>query len=125
MSEQNELEPPSEEFLRAFVHSASPAITCELCGRINYDLSGTDMDPGELDGLNKKQKAEPDKYFGQDNRIDWGTIDGKQFAADCPCNKVREFENWIWHHRQEIGSYLKARLTLEVTQTTRQLAELP
>ena len=77
MSNKKELTPPSEEFYSAFIGGGSPVADCEFCGRVHYEADGEFMEQGELEDLEKKHKAEPDKYIpceristGLGNRFD-------------------------------------------------------
>jgi hypothetical protein len=99
---------PSDEFSRAVCDGGSPVHDCGFCGRTNFDLNGEFMDDGELERLLEKQKASPDKYFGQDNGISSGWIGGKAYVWGCPCNKARPYENFIWNNRHVIMTYLHA-----------------
>lgn len=50
----------SDEFYHAFCHSGSLVISCQYCGRTFFgDYGGYE---GELEQLEAKAKATPDKY---------------------------------------------------------------
>jgi hypothetical protein len=104
---------PSDDFLRAVDGSGSLSILCEFCGRVYFCYRG-DYDEGELEELQSKRAANPDKYIETDDFTSWGTINGKQFVIDCPCNGVRGIENWMWAHRYIIAEYFERRAKHEL-----------
>lgn len=107
---------PSEYFANAIVRAGSVAIDCELCGRTHFATSREYYyDEGELEELRAKAKEEPDKYLEWADRdsIGWGHINGQQAVIDCPCNKLKDCEDWIWSHRYLIKDYLLARTEAE------------
>lgn len=107
-------EPPSEMFVNAVCHGGTPAIDCQLCGRTHFATHdrGITWQPGELEDLRAKAKEKPDKYIEDSNSdsVFFGAIDGHQVVADCPCNRLRLYEDWIWKHRRVIAEYLRARV---------------
>jgi hypothetical protein len=119
-------EAPSEAFIGAVVHSGSMVINCEFCGRVHFG-NGLGMDGGELQALLTKAKAQPEKYHqhADVDMVSWGSIDGKQFVADCPCNGARRLEDFIWQHRRLIASYLAARsrAQLDAAKRDKEIAE--
>jgi hypothetical protein len=103
---------PSDEFVRAFMHSGSIVIDCELCGRTHFGTRSPGFfDEGELDRLMKKAEADPIQYVADNtaDSISWGTINGKQAVAGCPCNVLTNYERFIWNHRFAIASFLSAK----------------
>lgn len=121
--EQNKnLKEPSEEFKRAYCDSGSVDVSCEACGRYHFSVGARDSyyedydDEAEAERdweeLLKRAITDPDEYvyhneYG-DDYISWGYLDGLQIVADCPCNRARRYEDWLWRHRYIITSYLKA-----------------
>lgn len=103
--------PPSETFLDVLIGSGSCVADCGFCGRVHFDYNGDNMEPGELEGLERKQKADPDKYCGHDGTVRFGYLSGKQFVADCPCNEATLYEKFIWNHRYLILEFLNAKAT--------------
>lgn len=101
----------SPMFTDVVVDSGSISVDCEFCGRTFFEDSeqAGDWEPGELEGLRKRAKEEPDKVIGMDS-VHWGTIDGKQAVVGCPCNALRKYEDFIWNHRRMIMKYISARV---------------
>lgn len=107
----------SKWFEEAFVHSGSIVIDCDLCGRTHFedDERAGDWSPGELAKLRKNQNANPDMFIGHGHSPRWGSINGKNAVVDCPCGKLKEWENFIWGHRHLIAKYVanRAKATAE------------
>ena len=112
---EKKLKPPSEEFLQAVQHAGSLVISCEFCDRTYFATwcENDYDDEEELEELREQAKKEPDKYieWGDVSSISWGTVDGKQYVLDCPCNGARKYEDWILRHRWIIAEYFKSRAT--------------
>lgn len=125
MAEERKYEKPSELFMGLICNGGTPAATCQLCGREHFDLNGEFMEEGELDSYLKKQEAKPEKYIGHDGGICIGEIDNQQVVWDCPCNRCRRFEDFIWGHRHIIASYLRQRAELQMEAAKSLLEELP
>jgi hypothetical protein len=110
------LQPPSEEFIQSIIHSGSIDVDCELCGRYHFGNDKVAIDEeygdGEFEKLIKKQEENPDKFvFHHDeDMVRWGTIDGKQAVANCICNQLSKYENFIWNNRDLIINYLADRI---------------
>ena len=105
------LREPSNEFVRAVGSDCSVVADCELCGRTHFcndQFAGYD-DDDELEKLLEKHKENPDKFVAQAGSIGYGTINGKQAVMNCQCNRLREFEDWIWLHRHIVARYVEAR----------------
>jgi hypothetical protein len=107
-------EPPSDEFNDAVRDSGTCcAVECGFCGRVHF-VSGRghgDYDTGELEKLQAKAKAEPEKYLEESlyDVISTGWIDGREAVIGCPCNALRRYEDYIWSNRLMICKYLAAR----------------
>ncbi len=101
---------PSDTIKELVPESGSLVVDCQQCGRIHYYDDSPDMEPGELDDLERKRAVNPDKYIcHSDGYVSWGTVDGKQTVINCPCHFLRAFEDTIWAHRELISAYLMAR----------------
>lgn len=102
---------PSELFKQAVLHSGSCHISCELCDRTHFSTDTSfDWEEGELESLLEKAEAEPDMYINHGNDSpSWGFFNDKQAVVDCPCNKLKGYEDFIWDNRHVIAKYLKAR----------------
>lgn len=109
MSDKFPKEPPSDTFQDAFCDSGTPQQQCDFCGRISFDSNGEFMEEGELESLLQKSKETPDKYHPVDGGVSFGHINGKTCVYGCPCNALRNYENFIWDHRIEISDYLRRR----------------
>lgn len=99
---------PSDEFLYELSHSGALVITCEFCNRTYFAYKG-DYDEGELEDLQSKAKKNPEKYIETSDFTSWGTVNGKQFVIDCPCNGVKGIENWLWSHRYIVESFFRRK----------------
>jgi hypothetical protein len=103
---KNEL---SADFIEGFCHIRTCHATCELCGRDHFGRDG-DFDEGELEKCEEAAAADPDKCVDHgDESVSLVNIDGKQAIVECPCNKLVQYENWIWAHRFNIAEYLQIR----------------
>jgi hypothetical protein len=106
---------PSDEFIEAFTGGGSPSATCEFCGRFNYGNDQIDRFSEEIPDLQDKANADLEHLhyvFHDYDCVVHGEIDGVTFVADCPCNKARKYEDFIWRHRRQILAYLKNRSEL-------------
>lgn len=83
---------------------------CE-CGRVHFDTSlhGGDYEPGELDGLLRKQEEKPDKYVSDNSSVTGIEINGKFFADGCPCDGAVAYEGFLKDHAALIAEYLNGR----------------
>jgi hypothetical protein len=101
---------PSDEFMGALRHGSSIRATCDLCGRVCFedDETAGDWNDGELEGLRRLAVAEPEKYVALD-RVWTGFICGKEAVVNCPCGKLKPYEDFIWSHRHIIARYISAR----------------
>ena len=100
---------PSDDFVEIVSNGYSIVADCGLCGRVCFENSEfADWNLGEFDDLMSKRENDPERYVALD-RIKTGIIDGKMAVANCPCNGLRRFENFIWSHRKLIGSYVQKR----------------
>jgi len=109
---------PSEEFLEAICDSGSIVIDCDFCGRTHFgnEEPGMDWEEGEFERLFKPSKDNPDRYIYHSDRdtVHWGTLDGKQYVLDCPCNSASKYEDLFWRHRRTIADYFQARAKREL-----------
>ena len=103
----------------------TPVATCQ-CGRIHYTGMGTDMDPGELEKLEAKRKAQPEKYIPDPDNDSIGvvTFNGVTHVWNCPCESLARWEEWIWNNRELITRYLRARIDSELKAATEQAERL-
>lgn len=110
-----ELDEPSSEFITAFCDTGSTGVDCEACGRFHFtdqEKHAGEYEEKDWQELLEKAERNPDKYFYHgawgDDYISWGYLDGIQIVANCPCNRARRYENWIWGHRYLISTYFKS-----------------
>lgn len=112
---KQEFEPPSEDFTDAFITGGCAIAEC-YCGITHFNPSTcADYEEEEFRELLKLAKAEPEKFIESDWESSTIEIDGKYFVADCPCNLLRRYEDWIWMHRHQIIRYLDKRSGRELT----------
>ncbi len=109
--EEEILPEPSEDFLDAFSGgSAGMIVDCDFCGRVYFSTNDNgDYEEGELEDLRAKAEKDPDGYIEVDYFTSRVEVDGKTYAYGCKCNKVRRYEDWIWHNREAIVKFLKAK----------------
>ena len=55
----------------------------------------------------KRQAKNPDKYLSHSGDVHWGYFDGIRSVLDCPCNKLRLYEDLIWDDRYKIAEFIK------------------
>lgn len=95
-----------------FVHSASQVVTCG-CG-VTYFAREPDWERGEFERYQELAKAEPTKYVETDDYSRWMDLHGfGVIVEDCPCDRARRAEAFIWNNRTDIIAYLTDRLTDE------------
>lgn len=99
----------TEEFYHQFCHTSSVCTTCS-CGRttFNYAEPAGCWEPGELEQLQRKSKANPDKFIGVDYSVPAFSWGGEEYVIDCPCGKDVEVQKLVWNHRHDILRFLKA-----------------
>ena len=104
--------------------SGTVSADCDFCHRVHYVGTGYGMDEGELEGLNKKREAQPDRYVRHDgfDSISIGHIEGNQYVWGCGCKqseeRLKRIENWIWSHQRIITSYMRKRIDDEKAETS-------
>ena len=107
----------SERWWSAFCHMGTIVADC-ICGRIIFasgPASG-DYEVGELEKLQVKASAQPDKYIelaNQDSvsKADTGHVWG------CTCGGALKTEQWLDQYRDQVLSYYKACYESEKTNT--------
>jgi len=84
------------------------------------------MDAGELDGLNAKHKAEPDRYIpdGENSSVGITSINGVTHIFKCPCGSLDRIETFMWNHRRQFIGYYRARTQRELKEATNNAADL-
>lgn len=104
-------EQASEMFMDLVCDQGTPSADCELCGRTHFASGqGSCYDVEEIERCQRAADKEPEKWCEHhEDGISFGFIDGKQVVFDCPCNKLRRYEDFIWRHRDLIVSYLQRR----------------
>lgn len=103
--------PPSDEFIRSFVHSGGCREVCD-CGREHFseDKSWT-YEEGELEDLLGRAAENPDAFVSHGEfTIERMELGGRIFVVDCPCNSARPYEIFIWDNRSDIAKYLEERV---------------
>jgi hypothetical protein len=101
---------PSDDFMDAVRDGSTLVSTCELCGRECFEDNehAGDWEPSELETLRKGAKEQPDKYIPM-GRVEIGNIAGKHVVVNCPCGKLKSYEDFFWSHRHMIARYISAR----------------
>lgn len=105
---------PSDLFRRCVTDGGTMCYTeCGHCGRVHFVSSRGhgDYEPGILEDLKAKAKAEPDRYVEESvfDGIEIGYIAGMNTVVHCRCNALSRYEAWIWDHRSLIIDYLTQR----------------
>lgn len=102
----------SEMFEDTFTSGCSHCVIECACGRTYFDDYNTyDWEEGELEELEAKAKAHPDKYVAVDYSVGTFTLFGVEFVCGCPCTcgKPREYESFILKHARKIAAYLNKK----------------
>ena len=76
-----------------------------------------------IEALQEAKKKEPDKYIDCGDMIEIGYIEGKKVVPDCPCGKLKKYEDWIWNHSDLIAKYLVLRAEKEAKEAQDNLQE--
>ena len=112
--EEEKLEEPSDEFMRAVCHSGTAVIDCELCGRTHVAINATGYDwyEDEKEDFEKRADAGEEMLVIHHNSdfLSYGHLEGKQAVRGCECHLARRFEDWVWFNRDMIMDYLRARI---------------
>ena len=111
------LDPPSDEFFRAFCNSGSLVVQCDFCKR-TYFGTGGDYESGEREEYEKLAQEQPDKYIEVYDFTSFAIVDGKTYPYGCKCNGLRRYEKWFWGYRHQIIDYFSARSERELQETT-------
>ena len=111
----------SHEFDDAFTHAASDCVTCEHCGRTYFTRHAEKY--AELVEYARTHKIIGSEIYTEliDDSIAYGEIGGKIYVYQCSCKSVDRYEEWVWNHKEEIVSYLKARAKKESEESARNL----
>jgi hypothetical protein len=120
------MEQASELFMDMVCDGGTPSIDCELCGRTHFATGPQSCeDEDEIARLRKLATEQPDKYCeSDDDSISFGSLAGIQVVYDCPCHKLRRYEDFIWDNRALILSYVKARTHKELDAATKTMSQL-
>lgn len=99
-------------FSHAFSSDRTLCVTDCSCGRVHFVSANGhgDYERGELEELQAKAKAEPDKYIEETeyDHIDTAYLDGLQLVPDCQCGKYKKYCDWIESHAESLAQYLVA-----------------
>lgn len=92
-----------ESFLDAVCDGGTPVADCGFCGKTFFAGDGDFMDEGELEKLEAKAAAAPDKYEAVDaGSVSYGHIFGRQVVWHCRCEKVKSNALTIWARRHTL-----------------------
>lgn len=111
----------------AILHwGGSPQATCG-CGRVHFTDSGDFMEPGELDGLRAKAKANPDRYVadGENDSVSIAEINGVVVVWGCKCAYGERAEAFLWNNRNAFLRYYQSRIEREKKEAEALAALLP
>jgi len=113
---------PSEEFNRAceeYMTSGGSRRTCE-CGMTFYNPDGGwDWNEGELEELQAKEERGEATSVGY--TVTAMSIDGKEFVIGCPCNGLRQYEDFIWAYRELSALYIRNRAKTQLDEAHRNM----
>lgn len=117
---------PSDMFIDAVASEGghgSYDMECGWCGRMHYcpEVKWGWSDEDREDAKNFKEYAEncyKENPEGVVLHYDSDAVSGVlvndiNFVLCCPCNGLRRYETFIWHHRGLIRNYLKTRIDHE------------
>jgi len=109
----------SEEFIRAFSRHGTIVATC-ACGRTHFASYDADcFDEGELEKLSAQQQREPNKFVEHfQSSVSVVHFGNETLVADCDCDRLKRYENFIWAYRQSILDYLVKRNTRDFNMVT-------
>ena len=102
------LEPISEEFANAVGRMHQSIAVCDLCGRTHFATDPEVLDLEEINEFKELKKQQPDRYVAWDEWISMGVIDSKSVIPNCPCNRLRLYEDFHIHHREMFEDYYEA-----------------
>lgn len=108
MSESRE---PSQLFLDSFRGGGGCSIEC-ACGRVHFDNSeegAWTWDDGELEHLRERAAADPGCVIAWAHCVEYVEINGQTLVVDCACGLLRNVEDVILRHAEEIAKYLNGR----------------
>lgn len=119
-------EPMTAEFEALLRWGGSPQATCG-CGRVHFTDSGDFMEPGELDRLRAKAKAEPDRYIadGDNDSVSSATLAGVTAVWGCRCRYFERLESFLWSNREVFLRYYRSRIHREKSEANAIEAQLP
>lgn len=110
--------PPSEEFEDAAIIGGGIYDTCS-CGITHFTTNADfDYEEGELEDLKVRAEKNPELYIGyyDGSSVYTTRIGGEILVVGCLCNRLRRYEDFIWHHRYIIAKYLTKRNARESAQ---------
>lgn len=97
-----------ESFLDAVCDAGTPVADCTFCGKTFFAGGGDYMEEGELEELEAKAMAAPDKYEAVDSSsVSYGHIFGRQVVWHCRCEKVRANALTIWARRHTLLEFFQ------------------
>lgn len=81
--------------------------TCS-CGKtfFNYMDEGC-FDTGELESLQAKSKADPDRFIAVDHTVGTMSICGREIVMGCTCAIASNYEGFIRDNARRLAEYLR------------------
>lgn len=120
------MEQASDLFMDLVCNQGTPSATCQLCGRSHFASgSGSYNSDEEIQRWRESAEKEPDKWCEvSEDGLAFGHINGIQVVYDCPCHKLRKYEDFIWSHRSLIINYIRQRTANELAEAQRMADEI-
>ncbi len=109
----------TKEFDQTFTRGGGTAMVCDFCGREHVALLSPSLDDDDISHLTQLAEKNPDYYVleADYNAIEYGEIGSIMFIPGCPCKGADKYEEFIWHERERIMTYIDARSTRELTES--------
>jgi len=93
----------SEEFKLAFVTGGGNFQTCGFCGMVY--IASKHLKEVQDQAAREKKPLKKHKVIEGD-AVHYGKIGGVVAVAECNCDDLRQFENWILENRKLILTYI-------------------
>lgn len=110
-----------DEFWHAGAAGGSCVSDCVKHGITFFDANGEFMEEGELEKLQAKAAANPEKYVALDGGTHMTEMLGHIWHWDCKeCRaEAHKYMEFIWGHRRAISRFINARLATEEKEAIR------
>jgi len=95
------------DLARCLAWGGTPSAQCS-CGRFHFDSTGEYMEPGELEGLERRAQEAPGQYFSEPGSVRV-CVHGATFVDGCQCGWLERAAEMLIKNRLIIAKFYRRR----------------